>query len=87
MKQPITTFCACAAAVALGGLLAQPTSGQQPAAATPEAVEIARLIGEIEQQQIQFTANQDAMEKRMTAIADELRLARIHATRGGGAGK
>ncbi|MEK0451968.1 MAG: hypothetical protein RL088_4236 [Verrucomicrobiota bacterium] len=87
MKQPITTFCACAAAITLGALLAQPTSGQQPAAATPEAIEIARLIGEIEQQQIQFTANQDAMEKRMTAIAEELRLARIHATRGGGAGK
>jgi hypothetical protein len=87
MKQPITMFCACAAAVALGGILAQPTNGQQPAPANQEAIEIARLIGEIEQQQAQFTANQEAMENRMTAIAEELRLARIHATRGGGAGK
>ncbi len=87
MKQPITTLCVLVAAVVAGGIFAPQTNGQQPAEATQEAIEIARLIGEIEQQQIQFTANQDAMEKRMTIIAEELRMARIHATRGGGAGK
>jgi sensor histidine kinase regulating citrate/malate metabolism len=87
MKQPITTLCVLIAALAIGGIFAPHSNGQQPSEATQEAIEIARLIGEIEQQQTQFTANQDAMEKRMTAITEELRLARIHATRGGGAGK
>ena len=87
MKQPIKILLACAFAVVLGGILAAPTSGQQPAQPTAEAVEIAKLIGEVEQQQVQMLANQDAIETRMTAIAAELRTARIHATRGGGSGK
>ncbi len=87
MNQPIKILFACASAVVLGHVLAAPTIGQQPAPPTPEAVEIAKLIGEIEQQQILMTANQDAAEARMTAIAAELRTARIHATRGGGSGK
>lgn len=84
MKQPITTFCALIAAVIVGGIFAPQSNGQQPAQPTHEAIEIARIIGEIEQQQAQFTANQEAMEKRLTTITEELRLARIYATRAGG---
>jgi hypothetical protein len=87
MKQPIKILFACAFAVVLGHILAAPTSGQQPAQPTAEAVELAKLIGEVEQQQVRMSANQDAMETRMTAIAEELRTARIFATRGGGGGK
>lgn len=87
MKQPIKILFACGIAVALGSIFASPSSGQQPVQPTQESIDIAKLIGEIEQQQTQFTANQDDMEKRMTAIAEEMRMAKIHASRGGGAGK
>ena len=87
MKQPTKILFACAIAVVLGGVLAAPTSGQQPAQPSQESLDIARLIGEIEQQQAQFIANQDTMEKRLVSITEELRQARIHATRGGGARK
>ncbi len=87
MKQPTKILFACAFAVVLGGVLAAPTSGQQPAQPSQESLDIARLIGEIEQQQAQFIANQDTMDKRLLSIAEELRQARIHATRGGGGGK
>jgi hypothetical protein len=87
MKQPTKILATCAIAVAMGGIFAFPTNGQQPAHPTQEAIDIARLIGEIEVQQQQIVANQDAMEKRITAIAEEVRMAKIHAARGGGGGK
>ena len=78
MKQPIKILFACIAAVALGSAFAAPTTTVQP---TKEAIDIATLIGEIEVQQTQMITNQDAMEKRMTSIAEELRLAKIMAAR------
>jgi hypothetical protein len=49
-------------------------------------VDIARLIGEIELQQTQSIANQDAMEKKLAAIEEQMRQAKIFASRGGGGG-
>lgn len=78
MKQPIKILFACIAAIALGSAFAAPATAPQP---TKEAIDIATLIGEIEVQQTQMITNQDAMEKRMTSIAEELRLAKIMAAR------
>ena len=78
MKQPIKILFACVAAVALGSAFAAPTNAPQP---TQEAVELAKLIGEIEVQQTQLLSNQDALEKRITGIAEELRMAKIMASR------
>ena len=77
MKQPIKIIFSCLAAVALGSAFAAPESGLAPAAKpTQEGIDIATLIGELEQQQAQMLANQDVMEKRMASIAEELRLAK-----------
>ncbi len=77
MKQPVKIIFTCLAAVALGSAVAAPESGFASAAKpTQEGIDIATLIGELEQQQTQMLANQDAMEKRMASITEELRLAK-----------
>jgi hypothetical protein len=81
MKQPAKILFACIVAVVVGGIAASPTNGQQPAPPSQESLDIARLVGEIEQQQTQMIANQDAIEKRMAAIAEDLRLAKAMAAR------
>ena len=82
MKQPIKIIFACAVAAVLGSAFAAPTNSPQPAAKpTQEAIDIASLIGELEQQQAQMVANQEAIEKRVASIAEELRLAKAMVAR------
>jgi hypothetical protein len=84
MKKPTKILSVCLAAVAIGAVAVAPSNGQQPAKApqpTEEAIEIARLVGEIEKQQLQMVANQEAMEKKLASIAEELRLAKAMAAR------
>lgn len=48
---------------------------------------IAQLVAEVAQQQAKLVENQKQIEARMVIIAENMRIARIYVSRGGGAGK
>ncbi len=62
---------------------------QQPAIAQSgsEQQQIAQLVAEIAQQQAQIIANQKLIDDKVAAITEDLRLAKIFVSRGGGAHK
>lgn len=81
MKQPAKLT----AAALLAGILCWPASTSGQAANDEQA--IAALIAEIAQQQAKITANQKAADEKLAAIAENLRIAKIYVSRGGGKAK
>ncbi len=82
MKQPARITIASLAAAFLAGFLGWPahTSGQ----AAGEAEAIAAAIADISLQQTKIAGNQKQMDEKIAAISEELRIARIFVSRGGG---
>ena len=56
------------------------------AALSPQQ-QIAQIVAEISKQQAQIVANQKQIEEKMAAVTENLRLAKIFVSRGGGASK
>jgi hypothetical protein len=52
-----------------------------------EQQQIAQIVAEISKQQAQIVANQKQIEDKMAAVTENLRLAKIFVSRGGGASK
>ena len=52
-----------------------------------EQQQIAQIVAEIAKQQTQIVANQKQIEEKMAAVTENLRLAKIFVSRGGGASK
>ena len=77
-KRPHLLTLACAAAVAGALLWPEPTQGADQPDATAAA-----LIRDLQAQQKLALANQDKIDQQIAALAEELRLARIFASRGG----
>jgi hypothetical protein len=71
-----------AAAAAIIGALSFPAPSSGQAAGDDRA--IAQLVTEIAGQHDKIVANQQAIDLKLTAIEENLRLARIFVTRGGG---
>ncbi len=72
-----------AAAFASAALSQQPLSAQSAG----DQQQIAQFVAEIAQQQTQILANQKLIDEKMAVIAENLRLAKIFVSRGGGASK
>ena len=82
MKTPNYTLIWGIGAAALIGAVCIPGSLSGQAAGDEQA--IAQLVTEITGQQAKITANQQAMDQKIAAIEENLRLARIFVSRGGG---
>lgn len=67
---------------ALGGWLALPR--ETNAQADAEATAVATLLTELVAQQTVIAENQTRIDEKIAAIAEEIRVARIYAGRGGG---
>jgi hypothetical protein len=52
-----------------------------------EQQQIAQIVAEISKQQAQIVANQKQIEDKMAAVTENLRVAKIFVSRGGGASK
>ncbi len=88
MNKPRTFILAAAGAATLAGLLALPGSSMaQIPAATPadEAQAIAIVASEIAKQQATILENQKQIDAKMALITENLRIAKIFVSRGGGA--
>jgi hypothetical protein len=70
------------AAVAILGALSfpSPTSGQAPG----DEQALAVLVNEIAEQHTKIATNQQAIDQKVAAIEETLRIARIYVSRGGG---
>ena len=84
------TFLACGAMLAASLYLSAAPDPAAPAAAVSrpaapaiDEAGINRLIGEVEKQQATLTEQQTAIDARLAAIAEDLRVARIYVSRGG----
>ena len=84
MKKPKTIFL-WGAAVAVTGALSSPPRSSGQAAGDEQA--LAQLVGEIADQHDKIATNQRAIELKVSAIEEDLRLARIFVSRGGGVKK
>lgn len=83
MKQPRNYFFASLGAALVAGLMAIPT--ESAGQATPdEQRAFAALVAEIAQQQAQIAENQKQIDEKLAIIAENLRVARIYVSRGGG---
>jgi hypothetical protein len=82
MKQskPFLFMGAVAAAITAAVMLPSPTSGQAPG----DDQVLAQLVAEVNAQQAKIVANQLAMDEKIATIAENVRLARLFAARGGG---
>lgn len=69
-------------AAAIIGALSSPTSS--PGQAPGDEQAIAQLVAEIAGQQEKIVANQQAIDLKVAAIEENMRLARIFVSRGGG---
>ena len=84
MNKPNKLLLAGLGAAAFAGVALSP---HPSAAQTPdEQRQIAQLIAEVAQQQTQIVANQKLIDDKLTAIAENLRLAKIFVSRAGGTG-
>lgn len=97
MKTPRSLIVAALGVTALGGMLGMPrqTNAQTPAPAVPaapvppaanpdEAKAIAAVAAEIAKQQATILENQKAMDVKLATITENLRIAKIYVSRGGG---
>ena len=71
-----------AAAVAFIGALSFPASSSGQAAGDEQV--IAQLVNEIAEQHNKIATNQQAIDLKVAAIAEQVRVARIYVSRGGG---
>ena len=71
-----------AALLALTLFASAPTWAQAPAADAPDP-QVLALLKEVQAQQAQLAANQAAIETKMAAIAEDVRIARIFSSRAG----
>ena len=82
MNKPKTIMLWGAAAVAVVGALSSPSASSGQAAGDDQA--IAQLVNEIAEQHNKIVANQQAIDVKVSAVAETLRVARIFVSRGGG---
>ena len=82
MNKPKTIMLWGAAAVAVVGALSFPSASSGQAAGDEPA--IAQLVNEIAEQHNKIVANQQAIDVKVSAVAETLRIARIFVSRGGG---
>ena len=82
MKKPKPTFLPGAAAVAVlcSLFFPAPSSGEVPA----DEQAVVQIVNEIAAQHAKIAANQQAIEQKLAAIEENLRVARIYVSRGGG---
>ena len=83
-KPPILLALMGAAALAGALLLPQPSSGQSPAAGDAA---LAQLLTEIAAQQAVILENHAKIDEKIAAIGEDVRVARIFVSRGGGKAK
>jgi hypothetical protein len=82
MNKPKTLMLWGAAAVAAVGALSFPAKSSGQAAGDEQA--IAQLVTEIAEQHNKIANNQQTIDVKVAAIAEQLRVARIFVSRGGG---
>lgn len=82
MKRPPLLLALTGAGALLGALLVpQPSSGQAPAAGDAA---VSQLLVEVVAQQIAISENHAKIDEKLAAIAEDVRVARIFVSRGGG---
>lgn len=83
MKQPNKIILAGLGAAIFAGVLGIPheSSGQ---AAANEQQQLAALVTEIAQQQVKIVENQKQLDEKLAVVAENLRVAKIYVSRGGG---
>lgn len=82
MNKPKNLMLWGAAAVAAVGALSFPASSSGQAAGDEPI--IAQLVNEIAEQHSKIATNQQAIDLKVAAIAEQVRVARIYVSRGGG---
>ena len=82
MNKPKPIILLGAAAVAAIGALSFPSPSSGQAAGDEQA--IAQLVTEIAGQQTKILTNQQAIDQKVALIEENLRVARIYVSRGGG---
>ena len=82
MNKPKTIMLWGAAAAAVVGVLSFPAASSGQAAG--DELAIAQLVTDIAEQHNKIVANQQAMDVKVSAVAETLRVARIFVSRGGG---
>ncbi len=82
MKTPGSILVLGIAAALLVGTLGIPTKSSGQAAGDEQA--LAQLVAEIAAQQAKIVANQQAIDQKIAAIEENMRVARIFVSRGGG---
>ena len=82
MKKPKRILLLGLGAAAFIGALSSPTAS--PGQAPGDEQAIAQLVAEVATQQAKIVANQQAMDQKIAAIEENMRLARIFVSRGGG---
>ena len=82
MKKPKTLMLWGVAAVAAVGALSSPSSSSGQAAGDEQI--IAQLVNEIAEQHNKIATNQQAIDLKVAAVAEQVRVARIYVSRGGG---
>ncbi len=83
-RSPMLLALTGAAALSGAFLLPQPSSGQAPAAS--EAA-LTLLLAEVTTQQTAVVANQTKIDEQLAVIGENVRVARIFVSRGGGKAK
>ncbi len=79
MKQPKKLFVAAVGIAFLAGLFNSPHTSNAQAPDEKEA--LALLVTEIAEQQAKIVANQTAMDEKLAAVAENLRIAKIFVSR------
>lgn len=85
MNKPNKLLLAGLGAVAIAGAALSPQQGIAQDA--NEQQQIAQIVAEIAKQQTQIVANQKLIDEKIAAVTENLRLAKIFVSRGGGASK
>ena len=82
MKKPTHFFLRGLGIAAFAGALSSPTPS--PGQAPGDEQAIAQLVTEIAAQHARIVANQQVIDQKLAAIEENMRLARIFVSRGGG---
>jgi hypothetical protein len=83
MKQPKNIIIAGLGAAIIAGVLGLPHESSGQAAANDQQ-QLAALVTEIAQQQAKLVENQKQLDEKLAAVAENLRVAKIYVSRGGG---
>ena len=82
MNKPKTIMLWGAAAAAVVGVLSFPAASSGQAAG--DELAIAQLVTDIAEQHTRIATNQQAIDLKVAEVAEQLRVARIYVSRGGG---